>query len=149
MCYLSSLSFTPLVFNHTYKDDKSTKDFVSDRLSLYFLISNIAVIMPALLFGYLSDRIKVWKMVFGFHLFIFGSLVLFAYYIPNKEGIYTEQNPNPTGMSVGFILLNISSSGIFPLNQALISKCVESCTHSRGVFIGATAFCSSLGVLII
>ena len=52
-------------------------------------------------------------------------------------------------MTVGFIGMNIMATSLLSMNQALVAKSIEKCKHSRGVFLGSVAFCTSLGVLFI
>ena len=52
-------------------------------------------------------------------------------------------------MTAGFIGMNIMSTIIMGVDQALISKSIEKCKESRGVILGTYAFCTSCGVLFI
>ena len=90
MTYLATVQFGTLIFNDSYKDDQASKDYISGKLSIYFLISNLSVVLPAIGLGLLLDRVKVWKMVFMFHLLFFASILLFIFYAPNEENIYSS-----------------------------------------------------------
>ena len=71
-------------------EDQASKDYISNKLSIYFLISNLCVLVPSLGLGYLMDKIQVWKMVFIGHVLLTVSITLFALNAPTKERIYSS-----------------------------------------------------------
>ena len=73
-------------------------------------------VLPSLLFGVLADCYKVWKLTLVIHLLILASLVVFVVSVPAGDHVYTEQSPEPLGMTIGFIASNVAASSIFTLN---------------------------------
>jgi len=78
-----------------------------------------------------------------------GSLLLFAFSVPLDDHIYTASSPQPIGMTIGFIASIISATAAYQIQSTLLSKSLANCTMSRGLILGATAFVTSIGVLII
>ena len=107
------------------------------------------MLIPALGFGYIMDHVKVWKLVFLFHILSLASIVIFVIYTPTEKHIYNTQVHQSAGMTAGFIGMNITTTTLMSMNQALISKSIAKCENSRGVFLAATAFFTTLGVLLI
>lgn len=66
MSYLSAVNFGTNAFNDLYQTDEASKKYISDQISLYFLISHMCVLIPCLFYGYLLDKVRNWKMVFVF-----------------------------------------------------------------------------------
>lgn len=149
MMYISTVQYGTLILKQSYAEDTASKDYISDQLSLYFLIAQLSGLAPALLFGLIIDRTKVWRFFLLWHCFMLASLIIFINYVPGDKHIYNSTEHAPHGLVTGFILMNITSSGIFTLNQTLMAKSVEKCNLSRGVFMGAQAMCSGLGILLI
>ena len=83
------------------------------------------------------------------HIIMFSSVCLFVSSVPGEDHIYTADSPAPLIMAIGFILSNIASSSIYTANLTLLTKSIATCTTSRGVLLGAEAFCNSCGVLLI
>ena len=52
-------------------------------------------------------------------------------------------------MTAGFIGMNITTTTLMSMNQALVTKSITKCENSKGVFLAATAFCTTVGVLSI
>ena len=57
-------------------------------MSTYFLISQLTVLCTAMGFGYIMDKIMVWKMVLLFHTLMIVAIVVFVSYTPTQDGIY-------------------------------------------------------------
>lgn len=93
MSYICILEFGTLAFNQSYMKDDASKDYISDELSIYFLIAQVSCLIPALGFGYLMDVLKVWKMILMFHVLNIVCIALFAAYTPDEKHIYNEDNP--------------------------------------------------------
>ena len=74
------------------------------------------MLIPALGFGLLMDLIKVWKLVFVFHILSLTSLILFAFYSPTETRIYNTQVHQPAGMTAGFIGMIISTTTLMSMN---------------------------------
>ena len=149
MSNLCVLEYGQLIFKQSYKEDKSTKDYVSDRLSLYLLIAHLTAWIPTILFGVLADRFKVWKLLLFAHLASLASLVAFVLSVPSADHIYSEESPQSISMPISFVLSYDMTASTVALNAALMSKSIASCSLSRGVFLGAQALCSSCGILLI
>ena len=66
MAYIAAVNYGTNTFNDLYQDDEASKTYISDKLSLYFLISHLCVLIPCLFYGYLLDRVSNWKMVLIF-----------------------------------------------------------------------------------
>ena len=64
MTYLSLLIYAPLVYQAEYADTQENKDYISSRIALLYLISVIATLPICILLGYVSDRIKVYVILF-------------------------------------------------------------------------------------
>ena len=88
MTFISAVQYGTLIFNQAYEDNTASQDYISDKLSVYFLISQLSVLIPAIGFGLIMDYIKVWKLVFLFHCLSLVSLVLFVIYTPTQEQVY-------------------------------------------------------------
>ena len=132
-----------------YKDDDASQDYLDGQLSLYFLIGQLGVIPPIIVYGLIADRFKVWKLVFANHAVMLASLVLFVASVPHEDEIYTEDSPQPVGMTIGFVTSIISASAVYQIQTTLLAKALENADLSRGLIMGATAFITSIGVLII
>ena len=78
-----------------------------------------------------------------------GSVGLFISSVPKEDHIYTADSPAPLTMAIGFILSNISATGVGTVNSTLLGKSISRATMSRGVLLAASAFCGSCGVLLI
>lgn len=78
-----------------------------------------------------------------------ASLVVFMISMPSETRIYTADNPQPVGMTIGFILSMISASAVYLVQGALLGKSLANCKVSRGVLLGSIAFVTSCGVLLI
>lgn len=88
-------------------------------------------------------------MVLFSHLCLVGFIVLFVTNVPEEGDIYTTLIHQTNSMTVGFIGMNIISTTLMSLNEALISKSISRSRLSRGSLMGATAMFSSFGVLTI
>lgn len=69
--------------------------------------------------------------------------------VPDEDHIYTKESPEKTLMAIGYILVNVACGCVFTLNMALLNKSISSVTLSRGLFLGASALSSSIGILFI
>jgi len=105
--------------------------------------------VPALGLGLVADRVKNWKLVLLIHIIMIASLGLFVFSVPEENHIYTVDSPAPLSMGIGFIMSIISASSVGTVNSTLLGKAISSATLSRGVLLGASAFCGSCGVLMI
>ena len=137
MVFICTLQYGTLSFKQTYMKDDASKEFLANRLSIIFVISNLCVLTISLLFGVYIDRLKLWKLVLVMHLIMLTCLIIFASKVPSEDHIFTEDNQEPFGMTFGYLLLNISATATFPVDKTLLSKAIEHCTLSRGVFMGA------------
>ena len=70
-------------------DDKASEDYISNRLSLYYLISHIIVLSSAFFVGYILDKVMVWKILFAFQILLTISVAVFTIAIPLGDGIYS------------------------------------------------------------
>ena len=118
-------------------------------MSIIFVVSHLVVLIPVVLFGLYIDKLKVWKLVLIMHIMLLILLIIFVSKVPTEDHIYTSDNPEPFWMLFSFLMLNITASSMFTVDKTLLSKAIENCTLSRGVFMGAQTFCTSIGVLII
>ena len=66
MTYLSCVNFGANTFNDLYQTDEASKKYISDQISLYFLISHMCVLIPCIFYGYLLDKVRNWVMVLVF-----------------------------------------------------------------------------------
>ena len=91
--YLAIYQFSTLIFKQSFVDNDESQDYISDRLSIYFFIAPAAVLIPDIIFGFITDKVKVWTLVFGNHAVMLISLVIFILSMPSDERIYTPDNP--------------------------------------------------------
>ena len=149
MTYISTLQYGPIIFKDSYKTDDDSKNYIADRISLYFLISYLVVLFPSLLLGYILDRVKNWKVLAIFQCLLLGSLTLFVLNTPLQDHIYSVDNHQSSWMTFGFIGTCTISPCLFLVNQSLLTKSIAECTFSRGVFLSASAMIGSIGIFII
>ena len=131
-------------------DNDESKDYISNKLSLYLLTSHLICIAAGILLGFYLDRIKkIWPMLALAHICLITFLVLFICYTPTQDDIYSKTNHHRLGMTIGFIGISALSTSSIIVNNSLVYKCSAKCTLSRGFFLGVNAFCGSTGVLVI
>ena len=147
--FLATYQFGTLVFKQVFKDDDASQDYLDGQLSLYFLIGQLGVIPPIIVYGLIADRFKVWKLVFANHAVMLASLVLFVVSVPDEDELYTQDSPQPVGMTIGFVTSIISASAVYQIQTTLLAKSLENADMSRGLIMGTMAFITSIGVLII
>ena len=128
MVHICTLQYGTLVYRQTYAKDDDSKEFLANRLSVIFVISNFCVLTISLLFGVYIDRLKLWKLVLVMHLIMLACLIIFVSKVPSEDHIYSEDNREPFGITFGFLLLNISATATFPVDKTLLSKAIEHCT---------------------
>ena len=92
MTYISTLQYGPIIFKDSYNTTDESKDYISDRISLYFLISYLIVLFPSLLLGYILDRVKNWKVLVLFQSLLLAFLTLFVVFTPYDDHIYSVDN---------------------------------------------------------
>ena len=92
MTYISTLQYGPIIFKDSYKTDDDSKDYIADRISIYFLISYLVVLFPCLILGYILDRVKNWKVLAIFQTLLLGFLTLFVVFTPSEDHIYYVGN---------------------------------------------------------
>ena len=66
-----------------------SKDYIADKISLYFLISYLVVLFPSLLLGYILDRVKNWKVLAIFQSLLLVFLTLFVVFTPEEDHVYS------------------------------------------------------------
>ena len=57
--------------------------------------------------GFFMDKITVWKAMFIVHILIVVAIVIFVSYTPTQDAIYSPTDPQPIGMTIGFIGMQI------------------------------------------
>ena len=122
---------------------------MSDRISFFLLIALLSSWVPSFLVGALSDKIKAWKVFIATKICSLTSLVIFVISVPKQDHIYTKDDPMPLTMTITFILNFILTATSATINITLLTKSLTTCALSRGVFMGAAAFCMSCGILLI
>ena len=90
MTNISSMQFGTIIFNELYQKDKDSKDYISDRLSVYLLTGQILIMTLALSFGFFIDKFKQWKILLAGHVLIFGAILLFVLNTRDEENIYNR-----------------------------------------------------------
>lgn len=115
---------------------------------MYLLIAHLTAWIPTILFGILADRFKVWKLLLMAHIVTLICIVIFVLSVPAEDHTYTKDSELPVAMPIAYVFTYVLASSTTALNYALISKSITTCTLSRGVFLGATAFCSSCGIIL-
>ena len=73
------------------------------------------MIPPIIVYGLIADRFKVWKPVFANHAVMLASLVLFVVSVPDEDEVYTQDSPQPVGMTIGFVTSIISASAVYQI----------------------------------
>ena len=76
-------------------------------------------------FGYIIDKIKVWKIVLLFHIFMMMAIVVFVSYTPTEDGVFNATVHNPTGMTAGFIGMQMMATIQIGCTATLSAKAVE------------------------
>ena len=84
---LCGLQFGVLLYKQVFAEDEASKDYVSDRISLYMLIGHLTGWIPSVIFGVLADRVKVWKLMLIAHIFMVASLAVFVASVPQADHI--------------------------------------------------------------
>ena len=105
-------------------------------MSLFYLVGEVCVLIPVLIFGVVLDRVQNWKIVLLMHVIMLTFLILFVWQVPAEDDILGKGNPEPWLMSVSFLMLVISGTTTFTVNKTIMAKAITSCTESRGVFLG-------------
>ena len=103
MVLIAANEYGTLIFNSSYEKDEASKNYISNRLSIWFIIAQGVVICSVIFIGYITDKVKVWKMVLLFHVLLCIAITLFICYAPNETNIYSSNNHSPVGMTAGFI----------------------------------------------
>ena len=90
-----------------------------------------------LLFGWLSDRFKAWKLLL-LNLIVFsGFLAIFIVYIES----------NHVAFQVGYVGVQILNQNIYMLSLIILGRVAK--PDSRGTLYGAFGLVGSIGVLLI
>lgn len=122
---------------------------MSDRLSIYLLTGQLTILFASVGIGFVMDKVMVWKALLFCHALLVLATSLFVAYTPNEDDVFSSMEPQPVGMTAGFIGMIIMSTILQGVNMALLNKAIQKFVESRGVLIGAQAFCMSSGVLFI
>ena len=65
MTLISSMQYGILIFNQSYQKDDASKDYISNRISLYLITGQVTVLILAPVIGFfVMDNFKQWKIVF-------------------------------------------------------------------------------------
>lgn len=78
-------TYGTLVLTDSYKARGLTEQDAKDHLSVIFLIGNILSCFSCLLFGYLSDYIKIYKLSIVINIIILTFFILLVYTISDNE----------------------------------------------------------------
>ena len=101
------------------------------------LISHLTVIPNGLLFGWLSDKFKAWKLLLLNLIILGGFLALFIIYIETTN----------IAFQVAYVGMQIFNQNIYMLGMIILGRVAR--PDSRGTLYGAFGLIGSIGVLLI
>ncbi len=76
-----------------HPDDQDYQTHAKSKIQLLFLIGNVLQVPFCLFFGYLSDRMKIWKLLVVNSVLCIGFIIMML--------VWIEQNN--AGMLIGFV----------------------------------------------
>ena len=73
--------------------------------------------MAGIVLGFCLERVKIiWPYLALAHLILISFLVTFIMYTPADDHIYSKANPQPVGMTIGFIGISAVSISSLVVN---------------------------------
>ena len=101
------------------------------------LISQVTIVLNGLLFGWLSDRFKVWKLII-LNLILFAAcLALFIIYIATVN----------IGFQIGYVGAQVLNQNIYMLCLIMLGRVAR--PDSRGTLYASFALLNAIGNLLV
>jgi MFS family permease len=135
-------SFGTILYTDSYAAQGLSKQDAKHHLSLLFLVSNMLSVITGLIFGYLSDKIKIYKLIQIVNFILMASLSMLIQQILScdenlKLGLFFDLN---------YILVFGVHTCSYMLGVSYLAKiCGE---QTRGTMFGFNGIIGSIGVSV-
>ena len=123
--------------NYIRENIPNPENEAKSLIEVLSLIANLTTVPNGLLFGWLSDRFKAWKLLLLTLLAVSGFITLFIVYIES----------NHVAFKVGYVGVQILNQNIAMLSLIILGRVAK--PDSRGTLYGASGLVGSIGVLLI
>ena len=123
--------------NYIRENNSDPENSAKSLIEVLSLIAHLTTVPNGLLFGWLSDRFKAWKLLLLNLLAFSAFLALFIVYIES----------NHVAFQVGYVGVQILNQNIYMLGLIILGRVAK--PDSRGTLYGAFGLIGSIGVLVI